>query len=76
MQSMNKRKLLSVGEAAEYLSIAEWTIRSWVSQRRIPVVKLGRRTLFDVNDLDQWIEQHKIPAVYCENDSLDSVIAR
>ncbi len=30
-----------------------------VSQRKIPFVKCGRRTEFDIKDLDAWIEKNK-----------------
>lgn len=67
MMIMERHKLFSVREAAEYLNIAEWTLRSWISQKRIPYVKLGSRTLFDINDLNKWIESHKVEAVEFDN---------
>ncbi|MEE9441242.1 MAG: helix-turn-helix domain-containing protein [candidate division Zixibacteria bacterium] len=37
------------------------TIDSWVSQKReIPYVKMGRRVLFDTNDVERWIEKNKV----------------
>lgn len=43
---------------------------SWVSQRRIPFVKCGRLTKFDLKDKDieQWIEENKIKENKFEND--------
>jgi len=48
-----------VKEAAKLLNISVHTVYSWVSQRRIPFVKLGRRTEFDIKDLEDWIEKNK-----------------
>jgi len=48
--------LLTVPEAAQRLRISEHTLRSWVSQRRMPYVKMGRRTLFNPSDLDNLIK--------------------
>lgn len=48
--------LLSVSEAAKRLRISEYTLRSWISQRRMPYVKMGRRTLFNPSDLDNLIK--------------------
>lgn len=56
---MNKR-LLSITEAAEYLSIKKWTLYAWVSQKRIPHVKMGRRTMFDSKELDNFIERNSV----------------
>ena len=55
-----QKRLFSVEEAAEYLSLSPWTIREMGTHGRLPVVRLGRRVLFDREDLDQWIELSKI----------------
>ncbi len=54
-----KKRLLSVGEAAQYLGVQERTIYSWASQEKIPGVHMGRRLLFDQEDLDRVIEAGK-----------------
>lgn len=56
---MLSRRLISVKEAAKMLGISIHTLYSWVSQRKIPFVKCGRRTEFDIKDLDAWIEKNK-----------------
>jgi len=48
-----------VKEAARMLGISIHTLYSWVSQCKIPFVKCGRRTEFDIKDLDAWIEKNK-----------------
>jgi excisionase family DNA binding protein len=48
--------LLTVDEAAQRLRVSKYTLRGWVSQRRIPYVKIGRRTLFNPTDLDNLIK--------------------
>lgn len=43
------------------LGLSVFTIDSWVSERReIPFVKMGKRVMFDMNDIVEWIENHKI----------------
>ena len=37
-----EHELLTVPEAAKFLRVQTSTVRSWVLQRRIPFVKLGR----------------------------------
>lgn len=54
------QRLLSVCQAAQYLGISRHTLYSWVSQRRIPYVKVGRRTMFDREALDGWIEERTV----------------
>jgi len=52
--------LMSVKDLAITLGIAEDTIRHWVSERRIPFVKVGRRTLFDPREIGRWIEANTV----------------
>lgn len=43
-------------EIAEILGISCHTVYGWVSQGRIPYVKLGRRTLFQPEEVWRWVE--------------------
>ncbi|MCJ2077618.1 helix-turn-helix domain-containing protein [Methylobacterium sp. E-016] len=54
---MNK---LSVGQAAHRLGIS----KSWLDKKRVQgggptYIKLGRRVLYDENDLDAWADTHR-----------------
>ena len=61
---------LSKKELAEYLGVSVFTIDTWVSQRReIPFVKMGRRVMFDIADVRDWIEKSKIHPVDHEGNS-------
>ena len=55
--------LLSVGEAAAYLSISPGTLRNWLSMRRIDYVKVGRLTKLSRDTLDRYIAEHTVEAV-------------
>jgi excisionase family DNA binding protein len=50
----NKR-FLDVNELSKEWGIAVSTLYTMVSQRRIPFVKIGRRTRFDRLELDKWV---------------------
>lgn len=56
--------LLSVEEAAAYLNIAVWTLRHWVSDRKIPFVRLGRLVRFRQADLDAYISRNIVRATH------------
>lgn len=59
-------RLVSKTQAAEYLGVSVRTLEDWVMRERIAFVKTSRgragRILFDLADLDRWIEAHKTPA--------------
>jgi excisionase family DNA binding protein len=69
MHQINQN-LLSIGEAAHALSISIHTLRAWVSQQRIPYVKLGRRVLFRSEHLQAYIDSHLVPAKRFKGDNL------
>ncbi len=53
------RRLLSVKEAGLYLGLSPWTIRSLGWSGQIPEVRVGRRVLYDRQDLDRFVEASK-----------------
>lgn len=52
------KKLIDINQLAEYIGVSTHTIYLWVSQRKIPYVKLGRNLRFRVDDIEQWIEEN------------------
>ena len=55
---LNKR-LLDVKAAANYLSISRSKLYQWADRDRIRSVRIDTRRLFDVNDLDEFIDSLK-----------------
>lgn len=53
-------RLLTVGQAAEYLGRTESAIRQLVHKRRLPVVRFDRKIRIDIRDLDRMIEEYRI----------------
>ncbi len=54
------RRLININELSEYIGLSTSTIYSWVSQTRIPFVKLGRLTRFDLQKIEEWIEENSV----------------
>ena len=52
-------RLLTVQEAATYLSTTVPFIRTLIYRRELPYVKAGKRFVIDIVDLDKWIENTK-----------------
>lgn len=53
----DRRPLLDVAGAAEYLTTSEHFVRRLVRERRIVVIRLGRHVRFDPHDLDDFIDK-------------------
>jgi excisionase family DNA binding protein len=60
---MDVGKLLSVAEASARLGVSPLTTRSWIRQRRLPCVRLGRRVLLDPRDIERFIDDNRVEAV-------------
>jgi len=50
---------LTLAQAAVYLGLSPWTIRELVWKGQLPVVRMTRKLLFDLRDLDRVVEQAK-----------------
>ena len=55
-----KKRLLDAKEAADYLSISRSKLYQWIKKDRIPSLTIDSSRLFDVLDLDQFIEGLKL----------------
>lgn len=53
------RRLLSVDEAAVYLGRSKDAVQHLIQADKLPVVRSDRRTMLDIRDLDEWIENNK-----------------
>jgi excisionase family DNA binding protein len=53
-------QLLNIQEVAQYTGLSVHTLYTMVSQRRIPFVKVGRLTKFDLRLLDDWLAKHTV----------------
>ena len=51
------KNLLSVQETADRLSIKVSTVRSWIYQKRLPVVRLGRSVRIRNDVLESIVEE-------------------
>lgn len=55
-----RKGLISVDDLSDHLGISINTIYSWVNQRKIPYIKVGRLLKFDFDDIQEWIQNKKV----------------
>jgi len=53
-------KLYDMDQTSELLKVSKSTLARWKKERMIPYIKIGRKTLFDYEDLIELIEKNKI----------------
>jgi len=61
LQATFEQDLLTVPEAAMFLRIQPSTVRSWILQRRIPFVKIGRLVRIRRTDCIALINASLVP---------------
>ena len=52
----NPPRLLTVPEAAHYLTISERKVRDEIAKGMLRVARIGRRLLIRLRDLDEYVE--------------------
>jgi excisionase family DNA binding protein len=52
-------RLLTIREAAVYLSCSFWAVRELIWSRQLPKIKIGRRFCIAREDLDAWIDRQR-----------------
>ena len=52
---MEEKRFLDVQELTDYIHMSESYVYKKVSNNQIPHIKLGTRTLFERNQIDNWV---------------------
>jgi excisionase family DNA binding protein len=55
--------LVSIPVDAKILDVSVWTLRQWLSQRRLAYVKVGRLTKLRISDIQDFIDRHRREAI-------------
>ena len=55
-------ELFDLKEGARELHLSIHTLRSWIYQKRLPHVRLGRRVLLRKSDLEEFINKGVVEA--------------
>jgi excisionase family DNA binding protein len=56
MDSATSRRIVDIDGAAEHLTVSVRYVRTLVADRRLPHLKVGKYVRFDLNDLDEWLD--------------------
>jgi excisionase family DNA binding protein len=58
--NVNEKLAVSVGEAAAMLSLSSRSIQNYITAKKIPVRKVGKRTLILVRDLEAFLQRDQL----------------
>ena len=55
-----EKRFLTIREASQYLNVSESLLYKLVETKKIPHIRIGRKILFDLKKLDQYIEENSV----------------
>ena len=55
-----KDEFLTTEELATLLKIPKLTVYKWVSQRKIPYVKVGKHLRFKRSEIEEWLKERRV----------------
>lgn len=56
---VNRERYVDIKATSRYTSLPVKTLYEWAGTGRIPSVKIGRRVLFDLHDIDRIMDSFK-----------------
>lgn len=63
MSNAENNRLMDIKAVASWTGLSVGTIYHWVSQRRIPVVRISSRCVrFRQSDIEQWLAEKVVPS--------------
>ena len=63
---VNIERYVDIKTVSQYTSLPVKTLYEWSGTGRIPSVKIGRRVLFDLHDIDKVMDSFKRSSDQCE----------
>jgi excisionase family DNA binding protein len=63
---VNRERYVDIKATSRYTSLPVKTLYEWAGTGRIPSVKIGRRVLFDLYDIDKIMDSFKRSSNQCE----------
>ena len=59
-------RLLNVDETASILGISRATLYTWICRKKVEVVKIGSRAMFDPEYIKDYIKKHTVRTISYE----------
>jgi excisionase family DNA binding protein len=63
---LNSERYVDIKATSRYTSLPVKTLYEWAGTGRIPSIKIGRRVLFDLRDIDKVMDSFKRSSDQCE----------
>src|SRR5207237_8273632 len=61
-QDRRELRLIDLEKLCMQYGFAKQTVYTWVFEKKIPFIKIGKRLKFDTDEINTWIEKYKYKA--------------
>lgn len=58
--NMQVEKWVNLEDIADYLSVSQDKVRTWIKDGKLPVYRAGKRYKFKISEIDEWVRNGKI----------------
>ncbi len=65
-KNVTNKRYANIKDLSTYTSLPTATLYEWSAQGKIPSIKIGRRVLFDLHDIDKIMDSFKRSSNQCE----------
>lgn len=59
-EAMAVEKWVNLEDIADYLSVSNDTVRTWIKNGKLPYYRAGKRYKFKISEVDEWLKSGKI----------------
>ena len=59
-ENMQVEKWVNLEDVADYLSVSQDTVRTWIREGKLPVYRAGKRYKFKISEIDELVRNGKI----------------
>ncbi|MCF7945918.1 MAG: helix-turn-helix domain-containing protein [Spirochaetia bacterium] len=60
---MGNKRFVRINDLESYTGLKTRTIRAYVLNKKIPFIKVNGCLLFDLQEIDSWLEMRKVPVL-------------
>ena len=59
-EEMQVEKWVNLEDVAKHLSISQDTVRTWITEGKLPYYRAGKIYKFKISEIDEWVREGKI----------------
>ena len=59
-----EKRFLGINDFSDYIGVPKGTLYSWVCQKKIPYLKIGKLVKFDLREIEPWLKERRFKEIH------------